>query len=248
MVRKLIMAVMIVVFCITAGPLGAAEKQVGKANKKVTKAQKCWKMQEPYDYIGDLPVCLAFEEVLNKTCETPDQVACNWTLPPGEKRFKKLDWQPLDWKEYWELIGDINKSGVREDLREHLWKKEAAENRKLFEDGQRSLAVTMVDIDQNGRPERVVRYDLIPCPGSMFGIVIPETKRLDWRFRQLFFNVNADYGAEIMLFDGQAFMFGMDDFRKVVMVYEGFSRNPTDPHFGSINVCQFGYVKGGKGK
>jgi len=81
----------------------------------------------------------------------------------------------------------------------------------------------------------VVRYDLIPCyetPGSIFGVMDPKTKRLDWRFENLFLNINAREGAEIMLYNGKAYMFGWESAWKIVMLYEG-----------RRNICRFEYVK-----
>ena len=103
----------------------------------------------------------------------------------------------------------IRKSGVREDLRADLWKREESRIRKLFQEGNRQIAMATVDLDHNGVKEIVVRYDFIPCDeeaGSMFGVMDPDTKRLDWRFRQMLLGPNASESAEIMLYDGRAFL------------------------------------------
>ena len=99
---------------------------------------KCWKRQEPgtdrfSTITGDECVCRAFEQVLNTTCEPPKKLECNWTLPPGEKRFKKLGWVQVDPKEYWGLIKDLNVSCIRDDLREELWKTAEPQERKAID-------------------------------------------------------------------------------------------------------------------
>jgi hypothetical protein len=239
--NKFILGVMLLGLSLVVQPAFAEEKQGAKSKKTTAQSEKCWKRVKPFEGTGNAPVCVAFEKLLNTTCEPPEKLKCNWSLPVGEKRFKKLKWLPLDWKEYLELIGDINKSGVREDMREGLWKKEEPRILKLFEEGKRSIAITTVDIDHDGNKEQIVRYDLIPCnetPGVMFGVMLPETKRLDWRFEHLLNTANASEGAEIMLFDGRAFMFGWDYAWKQVDIWEGFP-------YGRLNVCTFKYIKGG---
>jgi hypothetical protein len=245
--NKLIAVLIGLTLLLGGGMAGASEKQDRKtSNKPAVSSGKCWERtwvtSEVLKGRSTMAVCKAFEQVLNTTCEPPDKLRCNWTLPPGEKRFKKLKWEQLNWKEYWDMAGDINKSGVREDLRDALWKNEEAKERKEFEEGHRSLAITQVDIDNDKKTEHVLRYNLIPCekmPGVMFGVMTPETKRLDWRFEHVLSNVNARKGAEIMLYNGKAYMLGWDDTWKMLMIYEG------SQFAVSINICQFKYTKGG---
>jgi len=247
---KFLCGMLIVLFLMGTLPVMAGEKQPSGAGQRSEEAsKKCWertwKTSEALVGRSTLPVCVAFEKVLNATCESPAELSCNWSLPPGESKFKKLNWQPLDWKTHWDLIGDINKAGVREDLREDLWKKEEAEKRVLFEKGRRSLAITSVDIDQDGTDEMVVRHDLQPCkerPGSMFAVIKPEDERVDWRYDNLFISVNANEGSEILLYDGKAYMFGWVRAWEILMVYKGFSMPGGSSH-GYVNICQYRYLK-----
>lgn len=247
--KKLIAVLIGLVMLLGGGTAGAAEKQDRKtSNKPIVSSSKCWqrvwRTSEAFMGKSTMPVCKAFEEVLNTTCELPNELQCNWTLPQGGKRFEKLKWEPLNWRDHWELVGDLNKTGIREDGRAELWKREEARIRDIFEEGKGSLAVTRADIDHDGKAEYIVRWDLISCketPGTTFGVMIPETKRLDWRFRQLFLAPNSDDGAELMLYDGHLFMFGWQTGSDILFIYDGFS-------YGYLNVCQFKYVKGGKAK
>jgi hypothetical protein len=221
---------------------------------------KCWKRLPPIDERDMLPeyctVCKAYEELLNTVCEPPEKLGCNWTVPPGDKRFSKLKWVELDPQEYWGLIKDLRVCGIREDLREDLWKKEEAKVRKELDEGKTRLWVATVDIDQDGREEQVVKYEFLPCkddPGSIFGVVDPQTKRMDWKRYEALRYVNscAYYGNEILLYEGEAYMFKIEEvsydptLEKGVELYMGFSLFGGST-FGNRNLCQFQYLKGRK--
>jgi hypothetical protein len=127
-----------------------------------------------------------------------------------------------------------------------LWNKEEASERREFEEGHRSLHITYVDIDNDGMSEKVVRYDLLPCPklaGTMFGVMVPATKRLDWRFRYLFLDVNSSDGANIMIYNGKSFMFGWQSGWGKLFIWEG---SPGTDSRGRRNICQFKHCKGGR--
>lgn len=205
---------------------------------------KCWKRCRPINnrfstITGDEPVCRAFEQVLNTTCEPPKKLECDWALPPGEKRFEKLGWVQVDPKEYWGLIKDLNVSCIRDDLREELWKTAEPQERKAIDRGERRLSVTTVDIDQDGHGRQLVRYDLLPCrdtPGSIFGVMVPETKRLDWRYEAKLSKVNGgNEGAEIMLYQGKVYKFGWRSGWNFLFIWNEKNNN----------ICRFEYLKGG---
>ncbi len=220
---------------------------------------KVWR--SPYDVVSEdlrrvfdddedeTSVCAAYEEVLNATCEPPEKLQCNWTLPEGEKRFKKLEWKPLEPKEYWGLIQDIALSGLNEKFRVGQWEKfKEPEYKKELEQGTLRLAVTTVDINQDGKEEQVVHLNRTPdcATRGVFGVMDPETKRMDWQRNKVFFHVNAlsYYGAEIMLYEGKAFVFKIED------MYQPKTGYPTKEvilHelFSSGNECHFNYLKGG---
>lgn len=262
MLKKVI--VIIGIILLAFGFTEAAEKKDVKEKKTTAKSAKCWKRLPPLDKTLMSPeyntVCKAFEEVLNKTCEPPEKLQCNWTLPKGEKRFKKLEWQPLDWKEYWGLIEDMVLSGWNEKYRAGQWERVEAKVRKEFDDGRRILAVTLVDIDHDGKTEQVVRDDNVPCEGNagvMFGVMIPESRRVDWKRNNVLDHINSlSEGSEILLYEGKAYMFKIENIyyepgvmrpSKEVLIYEGYTlgfyENPTR---GSINLCRFKYLKGRK--
>ncbi|HTY24579.1 MAG TPA: hypothetical protein VMC85_15700 [Desulfomonilaceae bacterium] len=221
---------------------------------------KCWKKMPPLDERHILPeygtVCEAYEELLNTVCEPPEKLGSNWTVPPGDKRFRKLRWVELDPRDYWGLIRDLSVCGLREDLREGKWKTEETQEKKAIDEGKRRLSVTTVDIDQDGHEEQVVRYEFLPCkdnPSSIFGVMDPQTKRMDWKRYKALGGVNsfAYYGNEILLYEGKAFTFKIEETfydrtpEKEVMLYEGFSLFGGST-FGNINLCRFKYLKEGK--
>jgi hypothetical protein len=223
---------------------------------------KCWKMMPPddqNDFPADCGVCVAYEELLNTVCEPPEKLGCDWTVPPGDKRFRKLKWTELDPHKYWGLIKDLSVCGIRKDLREGLWKKDEARVRKALDEGKLRLSVTTVDIDHDGHEEQVVRCQFLPTkygPGSIFGVMDPQTKRLDWQRNNLLLggiNGLAYYGNEILLYEGKAYMFKMEydpnepetHSEKAVTIHEGFSLS-NEFAFGSLNLCHFIYLKGRK--
>lgn len=193
----------------------------------------------------EAPVCVAYEKVLNTTCELPEKLQCNWTLSEGEKRFKKLEWKPLEPKEYWGLIEDIALSGWNEKFRAGQWERLEPEYKKELEQGSMRLTVATVDINQDGQDgaEQVVQLNRRPeCATSgVFGVMNPETKRMDWKRNDVLRYVNSlSEGSEILLYNGKAFMFKVEYIPPSydVMLYEGYS-------YGSGNVCRFKYLKGG---
>lgn len=247
--RWKLMVIPLLALCLTVQPAISAENGDAKAGgKKTAKPAKCWKRMPPLEKALMSPeygtVCKAFEEVLNTTCEPPEKLRCNWTLPVGEKRFKKLKWKPLDPKEYRELSKDIL---LGKDHSKERWNTTDPEVKRNFEDNKVDIGVVTVDIDHYGRMEHVVseRWRPNDCMAARtFGVMIPETKRLDWRYEHLILNINATDGSEIMLYKNKAYMFGMDTYATpgIVMVYKGFSLF-EGTEFGSRDICRFNYIK-----
>lgn len=205
---------MVLVTCLMTMSISAAEEGNKKTrNKEVATLAKCWERIAPLEHgdaDGNDPICRDYEKVLNTTCEPPEKLRCNWTLPLGEKRFKKVAWQPLDWRQYPELIRDFNDSRVRNDLREQSWKDNGPIIMKEYENGARSIWVAAVDIDHNGNMEHVVRNRMASCTsgGTIFGAMKPETGRLDRKNASLFYHFHVEQrGSEIITFYGQPFLF-----------------------------------------
>lgn len=207
------------------------------------------------EVFDEAPVCVVFEEVLNTTCELPEKLQCKWTLPEGEKRFKKLEWKPLDPKEYRGLtedyiFGEADSKNPDPEYRKMRWNSINPDFKKAFDEDTLNIKAAIVDINQNEQDgeEQVVRYSLPSKCAGTFSIMNPETKRVDWKRNEIFFHVNAlsYYGSEILLYNGKAFMFKIMDIfyepnsepSKEVILYEGYS-------YGSGNVCRFKYLKGG---
>lgn len=262
--KRMVLWAMFLMLSLVAMSVSADEKGGAKtdgekaAQKKAAKLNKCWERMEAYKskdggfYVsGDLPVCKVFEEVLNTTCESPDKLQCNWTLPEGEKKFQKLKWETVDWREYWDIIGQLSVSRIfPTGTREERWELMKDSVREDFEKGKSSLSITTVDINHDGTQEQVARIDSfsIPCNkkiGETFGIVDINNKEVI-PFQGLFFNININSSPEIMNYNGRAFMFSLyseDMYRHNVMIHEGL---PHGERYGNQNVCQIRYIKGGK--
>lgn len=189
-----------------------------------------------------MPVCKAFEEVLNTICESPEKLRCNWSLPAEEKRFKKLVWKQINPEEHRELIEDMVLG--REHGKER-WNTKDPKLKKTFEENKIRIKTVSVDIDGDGVIDLLVhqnwRTECLARGG--FCVIDPETKRLDWRFEHVLSDINASEGAEIMLYNDEAYMFGWDDTWKVLMIYRGFYVNAVNAR-GNNNICQFKYIRG----
>ncbi len=123
-----------------------------------SKAKKCWVQTKTQDnYFEDPELCAAFEQVLNATCEPPEKLQCNWTLPKGETGFTKIQWQPIDYRKHWLLIKDLRLSGWAKQYRDENWVRLKPVIRKQFERGYISLEAANVDIDGDGNEEYIVR-------------------------------------------------------------------------------------------
>lgn len=231
---------MILVMCSMAMLVSAAEEDNKKIRKKeIATSTKCWKRITPLEHgdaDGNDPICRDYEKVLNITCEPPEKLRCNWTLPFGEKRFKKVMWQPLDWRQYPELIRDFNDSRLRDDLREQSWKENGPIIMKEYKDGTRSIWVTAVDINHNINMEYVVRNRIAGCTsgGTIFGKMVPETHRLDYKDTGLFYHFHIEQrGGEIITYYGKPFFFVYGSVPKCVSIF-GYYRKEQ---------CRFIYKK-----
>lgn len=248
MLRKLMVGILLMSFCFIVAPLWAGEKHdAGGTGKTVTatRSKKCWKRtwvtSEALMGRSTLPVCVAFEEVLNATCEPPEKLVCNWTIPKNETRFSKPQWKPLDPKEYWDLIQDIAVAGWAREYRTGKWESLEREYQKELNEGLLSLKVATVDIDNDGREEKIafLRRGICGKTGwkDTLNVTLPEGKRIDWRYWHVTMYVNARDGGQILLYNGKVYMFGWEDAWDILMTYEG-----------KLNICQFEYLKGGKKK
>lgn len=223
-------------------PLWAGEQHNARgADKTVTTARskKCWKRQRPLEQpfevrTGNAPICRAFEKILNTTCESPQKLRCKWTLPPGETRFQKVEWQPLDWTEHWAMIRDWRLKTLPAEWSEDMREKEIARVRSLFEDGRSRLSMAYLDIFSDGRVKQVACWNLLPCRkmGSMFGVVSLETGRIDFNYEARFLNLTYSEGLEIMLYEGKVYLFGIQAGVHDLFVWDT----------QRANVCRFKYL------
>lgn len=201
----------------------------------------CWKRKELVDrqfwpVTGNTSVCRAFEQVLNTTCEAPNSLQCNWTLPPDEKRFQKLNWQPLEFKEYKEVVEEM----ILGKDHKWRWNQIDSEAKKAFDEGRINIKMAAVDIDNNGKVRYIVHESWrTNCPGrGTFGIIDPKIKKLDWQFEGALLGINSSEGAEIMLSEGKTYKFGWQSGWDTLFIW--------DERHGS--VCKFKYLKVGEKK
>ncbi len=202
----------------------------------------CWKRKELVrrqfvPTTGNASVCMAFEEVLNTTCEAPDKLQCDWTLPPGEKRFKKLNWQPLEFNEYKGVVEEI----ILGKNHRWSWNQKDPEVKKAFDEGRINIKMAAVDINNGGKVEYVVHVNWrTDCPArGTFAIINPKTKEVDWRYYGPLLNPNSSEGAEIMLYEGKSYKFGWVPGFKTLFIWD---------QKGSGDLCEFKYLKGGDKK
>ena len=246
---KLILAMIMAVSFAVAQTVVADDKPMQTEKKSIETSGKCWKKvwisSEALMGKNTMPVCKAFEDVLKTTCEPPEKLKCNWSLPADEKRFKKLQWQPLDPKEHWGLIRDICLSGWLEKYRAGKWEYYEPEYKKDLIEGRLKLYIATADMDHDGKEEHIVSLRRTPnCPSrATYAVITPETKQIDWKYRQLLVG-----GYEIMLYEGRAYMFEWEDVPGRIMIYKGFNLLPNSDSTGSINICQYQYLKVGKKK
>jgi hypothetical protein len=237
---SLMIGIMLLTLTVLSTPSISAENHSTKAVKKTAKkVRKCWRRVNLSDDVGggDAPICIEFENVLNTTCTSPEKLKFNWTLPFSETRFKKVIWHPLDWREYWWLITDYFYGGKNPEIR----KMGELGLRRNYETGKMTIAVTTVDIDNNGAPEEVVRIGFWGGGGRLL-IINPKSKKNDNEYRNMIADPNRSDSSEIMLYDGQSYMFAWDDAWKLLVVWQGISK------VQSMKLCQFKYENGGKKK
>ena len=201
----------------------------------------CWKRKELvskqfWPVTGNASVCRAFEQVINTTCEAPDKLQCNWTLPSEEKRFQKLNWQPLEFKEY---------KGVVEEMilgkgPKWGWHQIDPEVKKAFDEGRINIKMAAVDIKNGGKVRYIIHENWrTDCPArGTYGIIDPKTKILDWQFESDLLKPNSSEGAEIMLYEGKTYKFGWQSGWEFLFVWD--EKNSS--------VRKFEYLKGGDKK
>jgi hypothetical protein len=260
MIHRMVAAIMILLLSFISGITLAGENQTAREEKKsITTSGKCWKRvtwvdrttsvgdgtRAPVYERSDSPVCMDFEKLLNVTCEPPDKLQCNWTLPLGEKGFKKLEWKAIDPKEHWNLIKDMVLSGWNEKYKAGQWEKLEPEYKRELEKGLLELKVTQADIDHDGKKDQIVLFRKGHCgklgEQKIFGVIDQHTGNIDNNFRQVVLGLGGSRG-DIITYDNYTVMFGWDSGIDRVMVWEGFN---TITGKGSMNVCQFKYIKGG---
>jgi len=231
-IRELIVFMLLVVgFAVV--PKGAAEE--------VNKYKLEWVREPAIDGDGNDPICRDYEEVLNIVGEAPDKLKCNWTLPPDEKRFQKLVWKPIDWKDHWDFIKDKYHRGLRKDLREKEWVKDESEIRASLEKGLSRLYIAETDLNYMGTKRHVyiVREERDNCVGyGNAAVMNPETKRLDNTFEAAFIRTYYNsYGNQIILYHGLPFIFTRDNIHLNI-----YSTSLGEWPY-SKNICRFQYIK-----
>jgi hypothetical protein len=117
----------------------------------------------------DREVCRAYVKNLNSFKSLPHAMVCERKLNPKFTDFKKPEWKELNAWENRELIWKMDRylwnsrtEGAKEafDRNKEKWLERLKEQIKSNEI---KLSITCVDIDNNGKLDKVVRYDMGTC-------------------------------------------------------------------------------------
>jgi hypothetical protein len=201
------------------------------------------KSRVPVVFESGNPVCLAFEKVLNSTCESPKKLQWNWALPTREMNFKKYRWEILKWEENWELTKDMGQSNsILDKNKEHNWNINKDRIRSEYERGKIMLSAAKFDIDNDKQIEQVIRYDHVPpqeFSGTAFGVLNPITKQIDPKYNALNTDSYLCDSYEIMSYHGVAYRFGVDVTLNQLIIFDlksdGDGKSSTD-------ICHFRYI------
>lgn len=242
MMPKWIVALVTVVLVFFGAQMVSAQQQkTYKMHKKCWK--RTWATSEALRGRSTMAICYELEKLLNASCQSPHELVRGLKLP-ADTKFKKPEWQLLDWRQNWDTIKDLVK--IPEDPKEAAkWQRKEQRIRESFEAGIRHLLVTSVDIDNDGVNETVMNIDFLgtkdELPGGHFRVINPQTKRLDHSYENAVLYVNSREGGQLLIYAKTTYMIGWIDVWKLLMVYEGFYIHATNGR-GSQNVCQFEYV------
>lgn len=207
----------------------------------------CWRRQPIMDpdlaamggITGNDDICRIYEQVLETMCEPPEKMRCTYNLPSNEIRFRKPVWVQMNSKEYPELIDDLafgkehNKTTLREKDPDFI---------KAYTEGQIKLVKTVVDIDNDGHLETIVKMSWRQnCPASgTYGVLDPTTKRLDWKEKYSWvlekMNDLVD-SAEILIYQERTYVVGWDNGYKTLKIWNGEATSYNK------RICEFKYLK-----
>ena len=219
--------------------------------KKVSKPWRpiCWKRETIMDpdlatglraITGNDGICRTYEQVLETICEPPEKIQCTYNLALNEIRFTKPVWVQMDSKEYPELIDDLifGKEHDKKQLRTM-----GPDFVKAYEEGKIRLEKSVVDIDNDGRLEDIVKINWRQnCPASgTYGVLDPTTKRMDWKYKRIVDKMNdlVD-SAEILIYKEKTYAVGC--WGNVLKIWDGEATSYNQ------KICDFKYLKGAKRK
>ena len=121
---------------------------------------------------GGSGVCKAYLQNLNSFPGHPP-MACRRPLNPKFLEFTKPDWEPLDVMKNLGLVETIGRVRYRSLAPEQFEKWKASIKSQVVE-FHLSLATADLDVNGDGVPEPVVRYDEGDCdPGAAFTFMMP---------------------------------------------------------------------------
>lgn len=122
-----------------------------------------------------IEVCEAYLKNLNSFPKEPPMV-CERKLNPSMPDLKRPAWQPLEAKQNFELVKEIDRvmHHVAKAEYEQYSEKYMHFLKKGVETGVIQLSVAELDVNQDGTPEKVLQYESADCnPSNEFDFAMP---------------------------------------------------------------------------
>ena len=162
-----------------------------------------------------IEVCEAYLKNVNSFPKEPPMV-CERKLNPSMPDLKKPVWQPLDAKQHFDLMKEIDR------VRHHVTKEEYGRFSEKYmpflqqsvETGAIRLSVAELDVNEDGIPEEVLQYENGECDplneshfatpfGRTYLVLAPDSTGIDEQ-KSKWFAVGGRLG--LFLFKGQVFI------------------------------------------
>lgn len=264
-VHKLILAIMLLVFCFTLVPVLAAEKSnANVSGKKLiasnAKPGKCYKILSGKEKI----MCRLFQENLNHFCKKTSMVCEPPIHPDFAKYFTVPKWETVDYKSHLDVIEQyikiraiipINCSGkCVTNVRENKWQEYKQELLKRLESGKLKLVCASIQIKYDYDNKSKSAYKLVDTVCST-----DDPKNYEISRRPGLMIIDEDTGKpneyysktpillghnDIIVYQGDAYLLGLDHSLYFPDLY---SRNKIECNYQYINYqYNFGSNKGGK--
>jgi hypothetical protein len=172
----------------------------------------------PWTPPRDKSICREFGKVLNNYARKNQPLSCERKIPPEMGDFQRPRWQLLDPLEYLELLRRLDRYlfwdgagvlGPKREFSEHAWQTQVEHNHK---EKRIKLGLTKVDLNADGHPENVLRYEnQFPCnPARGKPEFDPSSSAVNYfvvddnllAFQKVVIN---GFGADLFMYKGEAY-------------------------------------------